>query len=170
MIEELRGINFKDYQVITASLINIIAVISVGFWTNRIIKRKTQLEQIPIDHLSELVKNLNRLVSDCLSEEENNKITSNLTKLSNEVFWLIEIFDNTHTNNYSGNYSGLGSDLFEFYFRLKNSLTDYDYRNTMQISMASHKLRMAALKIQWVVSQKIISRKKDEDIFIFSQR
>ena len=153
----------RDDELPTSGLVSATAVVAVGWWINSAVRRRGELDRISIDYLSDLNRRVDELISTCLSTATTptNRLVS-LTCLSNELHWLGVIAKKQNLEEH------LANELILRFTNFKRPLTGYPSVDWGRASDASHKLRMTALKSQWDISQHVLSRKNNTNIFASS--
>lgn len=136
----------RDPQRLSAamvpSLVTAVTTIVVGWWIHSAVRRRGELDRVPIDHISDLSTRIGGLISDCLQATETNLIESTAALESVHLETL-----NSH------------------YVNFKQHLTDSDAPDIGLASQAGNELRMAVLRIQWRFCRRIIDGTTDTGFF-----
>ena len=152
----------RECQLPTSGLISALTTVVVGWWIHSAVRRRGELDRVPIDYLSNLNLRVDELVSVCLgtaTKAEDRLV--HLGRLSNEIHWLRAIAKELPPEQ-----DRLRNELTSRYVDFKRPLTEeFSSVDWQRASNASHELRMTALKVQWSLCQNILSRKKNTDIF-----
>ncbi len=159
----------REPQLPISGLISATATFAIGWWIHRAVRRRGELDRIPIDYLSDLNRRINELISACLgpaNAEGESKRLVNLTLLSNEIHWLRIIANRVQPKlRVQPRLNQLGDELASHYVDFKRHLTESDSVDLVAASNASHEIRMTALMVQWRICRHILDRKTDIDIF-----
>ena len=77
-------------------LISAATTIVVGWWIHGAVRRRGELDRIPIEYLSALNQRIDKLIAVCLRDARgrDDEYISNFARLSNEVHWLGIILEN----------------------------------------------------------------------------
>lgn len=148
-------------HVPTSGLASGLATIIVGFWIHRALRRRGELDRVPIDHLSNLNRRVDELISECLNTKtaKEDRLLY-LRRLSNEIDWF-----GFFANWLYPERDGLRDKLKSHYFDFKELLTEDPCSvDWLRASEASHALRGAALRVQWVLCRHILSRRETPDL------
>ncbi len=157
----------REPQLPTSGLVSAIATVAVGWWIHRAVRRRGELDRIPIDYLSDLNRRINELIPRCLDTTTTGEDRlMNLRLLSNEINWLLIIAKRVQPKlKGQPKLNQLGEELTSHYVNFKSHLTESDPADWGSASNASHEIRMTALMVQWRICQHILDRKTDIDIF-----
>ncbi len=147
----------SPFADLAPSLITALTTIAVGWWIHKAVRRRGELDRIPIDYLSNLNHQIDRLISACL---ENPKQIANFTRLSNEIHWQIVFIRKMRPD-----LNPLGEEIASRYVQFKKQLTESESANVVLASKTSHEIRMTALKIQWRLCRHVLDRQEDIDVF-----
>lgn len=153
----------REPQLPTSGLISAMTTVAIGWWIHRAVRRRVELDRIPIDYLSNLNRRIDELISKCLeaaTEDGGAERFVNLPQLSNEIYWLSVIAEKVQPEQ-----NQLRNELTSHYVDFKWHLTESDSVDMIWASKASCDLRITALKVQWSICQHILDRKKNTDIF-----
>ena len=156
----------RESQLPTSGLISATTTFAIGWWIHRAVRRRVELDRIPIDYLSNLNRRIDELISACLgtaTADSGPERLVNLTRLSNEIYWLRDIAERVQPE-----LNSLRKELTYHYVDFKRHLTDLTESDSVDMiwaSNASRELRITALKVQWSICQHILDRKKNTDIF-----
>ena len=151
-------------QLPISGLISAVTTVAIGWWIHSAVRRRGELDRIPIDYLSNLNRRIDELISTCLdaaSENGGTECLVNLTRLSNEIHWLSVIAKGVQQPELNQ----LENKLVSHYVAFKRHLTESDSVDMIWASKASHDVRIAALKVQWSICQHILDQKKNTNIF-----
>ena len=156
----------REPQLPTSGLISAMTTVAIGWWIHRAVRRRVELDRIPIDYLSNLNRQIDELISACLGTATVDSRPKRLVKLrplTNEIYWLRDIAERVQPE-----LNSLRDELTSHYVDFKRHLTEsdsVDMSDMIWVSNASRELRMTALKVQWSICQHILDRKKNTDIF-----
>lgn len=153
----------REPQLPIPSLISATTTVVIGWWIHRAVRRRGELDRVPIDYLSDLNRRIDELISACLdtaTTDSGPERFVNFTRLANEIHWLNVIAERVQPK-----LKQLGDELASHYVDFKRHLTEIDSVDIRLASKASHEMRMTALKVQWSICQHILDRKKNTDIF-----
>lgn len=156
----------REPQLPIPSLISATTTVVIGWWIHRAVRRRGELDRVPIDYLSNLNRRIDELISECLdaaTTDSGPEHLVNFTRLANEIHWL-----NVIAERIQPKLKQSGDELASHYVDFKRHLTESDSSDSVDIrlaSKASHEMRMTALKVQWSICQHILDRKKNTDIF-----
>ena len=155
----------REPQLPIPSLINATITVVIGWWIHRAVRRRGELDRVPIDYLSNLNRRVDELISECLdaaTTDSGPERLVNFTRLANEIHWLNVIAERVQPK-----LKQLGDELASHYVDFKRHLTESDSVDIdiRLASKASHEMRMTALKVQWSICLHILDRKKNTDIF-----
>ncbi len=85
----------REPKLPTSGLISATTTVAIGWWIHRAVRRRGELDRIPIDYLSNLNRRIDELISTCLdaaTEDGGSERLVNFTRLlSNEIHWLCVI-------------------------------------------------------------------------------
>ena len=138
------------------SLVTAITTIVVGWWIHSAVRRRGELDRVPIAHISDLVQRIGELISDCLRASDVNQRLSLFRQLGTEIGFLCNLIENTAAFNATHLQT-----LNSHYVAFKQCLTDSDNPDIGSASQASNKLRMAVLRIQWRFCRRIVDGTTD---------
>lgn len=141
------------------SFITAATTIVVGWWIHTAVRRRGELDRIPIDYVFNLNRRIDELISACVSTGGDERLT-NFRRLGIDVGWLLSIARRARAGS-----AELESDLAMHYFDFKKCLTDREPGDAGSVSRMSNELRMAALQVQWRISQRILGRGTHSDVF-----
>ena len=153
----------REPQLPASGLISAITTVVIGWWIHRAVRRRGELDRVPIDYLSDLNRRIDELISACLdtaTEDGGAERFVNLPRLSNEIYWLSVIAERVQPE-----LNQLRNELVSHYVDFKWHLTESGSVDMIWASKASCDLRVTALKVQWSICQHILDRKKNTDIF-----
>lgn len=142
------------------SLVTALTTIVVGWWIHTAVRRRGELDRIPIDYLSDLNRRIGDLISAC-SGTSGDERTVNFRRLGIEINGLREIARRTPRHGLARLEQALGLHYIDF----KRHLTDDDAVDKGVASRASSEIRMTALKIQWLLCKHVLDRTTDDDVF-----
>ena len=154
----------SEPQLPISGLISAATTVAIGWWIHRAVRRRGELDRIPIDYLSNLNRRIDELISMCLdaaTEDGGTERFVNLPRLSNEIYWLSVIAKEVQQPELNQ----LGDKLASHYVDFKRRLTESDSVDMIWASKASHDVRITALKIQWRICEYILDEKKNTHIF-----
>ena len=141
------------------SLVTSMTTIVVGWWIHSAVRRRGELDRIPIDYISDLVGRIGDLISVCASDDDR---VVHFRRLGIEINGLREICRRTGRRDLISMEGERGSHYIDF----KRYLTDSnDAVDTGLASKASGEMRMTALKIQWRLCKYLLDRTTDADVF-----
>ena len=145
---------------VAPSLVTAITTIVVGWWIHSAVRRRGELDRVPIAHISNLSQRIGELISDCLQATEANERLRLFRQLGIEIGFLCNLIKST---------AALESIHLETlnlcYVSFKRCLTDSDSPDIALASQASNELRMAVLRIQWRFCQRIVDGTTDTGFF-----
>ena len=141
---------------LTPALITSTTTIIVGWWIHKAVRRRGELDRIPIDYLSKLNHRIDARISACL---ENPKQIANFTILSNEIHWQIVLLREMRPD-----LNVLGEEIATRYFQFKEHLTGSESADITSASKTSHEIRITALRIQWKLSRHVLDRPGGVDV------
>ena len=156
----------REPQLPISGLISAMTTVAIGWWIHRAVRRRVELDRIPIDYLSNLNRRIDELISACLGTatvDSSPERLVKLTPLANEIYWLRDIAARVQPE-----LNSLRNELTFHYVDFKGYLTESDSVDMIDmigVSNASRELRITALKVQWSICQHILDRKKNTDIF-----
>ena len=156
----------REPQLPASGLISATTTVAIGWWIHRAVRRRVELDRIPIDYLSKLNRRIDELISECLNAATTDSGPERLvifTQLSNEIYWLRDIAERVQPE-----LNSLRNELTSHYVDFKRHLTESDSVDMIDmiwVSNASRELRITALRVQWSICQHILDRKKNTDIF-----
>ena len=138
----------------SSSLMNAGVTILVGWWIHNILRRRGELDRVPIDYLSRLSIRIDGLVSECLDPKHEKKpdaprLLENFVMLSHAVYSLRMVAARLDLAN-------LDKDLVQRFLSFKSDLTGQMPSNRTAAVHSGHELRVAAMIIQWHGSQRIL--------------
>ena len=125
----------------------------VGWLIAGAVRRRHELERIPIEHVAQVGVRIDELVRSCLvaaqdeagegglSQEDGR---ASLVRLSNDVYWLREVLE-----AFRPKLVPLGQEAANNFFEMKRYLTNGDRNDTALAAKAGGNLRMTVLEIQW---------------------
>lgn len=143
------------------SLVTSMTTIVVGWWIHTAVRRRGELDRIPIDYISDLVGRIGDLISACFGASDDERVV-NFRRLGIETNGLREVCRRTRRPDMISMEGELGSHYIDF----KRHLTDSDDAVDKGLaSKASGEMRMTALKIQWRLCRYFLDRTTDTDIF-----
>ena len=142
------------------SLVTAITTIVVGWWIHSAVRRRGELDRVPIAHISDLCTRIGGLISGCLQATETNERLSLFRQLGIEIGSLCNLIENTAAIE-SVHLETLNSHYVSF----KRCLTDSDGFDIGLASQASNELRMTILRIQWRFCRRIIDGTTDTGFF-----
>ena len=110
--------------------------ILVGWWIQIALKRRGELDRVPIDYLATLNRRIDDLVVRCLdnaiSSNREELLEKHLTPLANEVYWLREFANRVDRDNVRR----LTTKLADHYLDMKEHLTAHrGDRSAIRLSM-----------------------------------
>ena len=159
----------REPKLPTSGLISATTTVAIGWWIHRAVRRRGELDRIPIDYLSNLNRRIDELISTCLdaaTEDGGSERLVNFTRLSNEIHWLRVIAKRVQPKlREQPKLNQLGDELASHYVDFKSHLTESDSVDMVSASKASHEIRMTALRVQWRICRHVLDRKTDIDIF-----
>lgn len=89
----------RDPQRLSAamvpSLVAAVTTIVVGWWIHSAVRRRGELDRVPIDHISDLSTRIGGLISDCLQATETNERLSLFRQLGIEIGFLCNLIEST---------------------------------------------------------------------------
>ena len=164
LLGSLVTLSLRDPQRLPVSLIPSLVTgtttIVVGWWIHTAVRRRGELDRIPIDYISDLNRRIGDLISACFGTSGDDQ-TVNFRRLGIEITGLREIARRTTHPELLPLEQALGSHYIDF----KRHLTDNDAVDRGLASKASSEIRMTALKIQWRLSKHFLDRTTDDDVF-----
>ena len=116
LVTLLAGAARVSLAALAPGLITSATTIVVGWWIHKAVRRRGELDRIPIDYLSRLNQRIDRLISACL---DNPKDIANFTRLSNEIHWQIALLRKMRPE-----LDLLGEEIAARYVQFKKHLTD----------------------------------------------
>ena len=162
LLGSLVTLSLRDPQRLPVSLIPSLVTgmttIVVGWWIHTAVRRRGELDRIPIDYISDLNRRISDLISACFGTSGDEQ-TVNFRRLGIEITELREIA--RRTTRLELLEQALGSHYIDF----KRHMTDNDAVDKGLASKASSEIRMTALKIQWRLSKHFLDRTNDDDVF-----
>ena len=142
------------------SLIVASTTVAVGWWIHSAVRRRGELDRIPIDYISELNQRIDRLTSVCLAASDRSERVASTVRLSNEVYWLTVLLKKMRPAS-----APLGDKLAAHYVDFKEHLTAHEDPELLPASGVSHEVRMAALAIQWHLCRHVLDRRTGDNVF-----
>lgn len=152
----LAGASRAALMDLAPSLITSVTTLVVGWWIHKAVRRRGELDRIPIDYLSRLNQRIDRLISACLDDPEN---ISNFTRLSNEIHWQTALLRKMRPD-----LDPLGEEIRSQFFQFKKHLTDSGSTDITSASKTSHEMRTTALRIQWKLCRHVLDRQGDMEV------
>ena len=138
------------------SLITAGTTIVVGWWIHGAVRRRGELDRIPIDYLLELRRRIDGLVTACLRDTNTPQYLANFTQLANELHWLGVILLRARPDMESKN-----RELLTLFVQFKTYLTGDKAGGVADVAAAaqtSHDLRALVLRIQLLLCQVFLER------------
>ncbi len=143
------------------AFLNAGTTVVVGWWIHSAVRRRGELERVPIDYLANLYRRIDELTTVCLeATEQDSERLVEFRRLSNEIHWLCII-----AGRMQPNLGRVGDKLGSHYVDFKRYLTESDSPDLVWASKASQELRLTALNLQWKMCQHILDRKTATDLF-----
>ena len=139
-------------------LITSATTIIVGWWINKAVRRRGELDRIPIDYLSRLNQRIDRLISACL---DNPKNITNFTRLSNEIHWQTALL-----RKIGPDIAPPDEEIASLYVQFKKHLTDSESADVTSASKTSHEMRITALRIQWKLCRHVLDQQQDVEVLM----
>ena len=125
----------SEPQLPASGLISAMTTVAVGWWIHRAVRRRVELDRIPIDYLSNLNRRIDELISKCLdaaTEDGGAERLVNLPRLSNEIYWLSVIAERVQPE-----LNQLRNELTSHYVDFKRHLTDLTESDSVDMIWAS---------------------------------
>lgn len=132
--------------------------IVVGWWIQKAVRRRGELDRVPIEYLSRLNQRIDRLISACL---DNPKVIANFAQLSNEIHWQTALLRKMRPD-----VKPPGEEIASLYVQFKRHLTDSEPPDIMSASRTSHEMRLTALSIQWHLCRHVLDRPGDVEVLM----
>ena len=164
LLGSLITLSVREPQLLPISLIPSLVTgtttIVVGWWIHTAVRRRGELDRIPIDYISDLNRRIGDLISACFGTSGSDRMV-NFRRLGIEISGLREIARRTGRPELLPLEQALGS----YYIDFKRHLTDSGTVDKGLASKASSEIRMTALKIQWRLATHFLDRTTDADVF-----
>ena len=162
---------------IPAGLLPSLTTVAVGWWINHAIRRQAELERVPLTYISDLSKQIDRLVSMCLdtylnmSSETSSQLPLwphaqpsrngiiNLRRLANELHLLTTIINGSNSIRF------LSNSLQSSYVDFKTHLTGHKEPDLVAASRASHRIRLLVLELHRHICRRILDHHGPSPIF-----
>lgn len=152
----LASVSRSSLTGLAPGLIASATTIIVGWWIHKAVRRRGELDRIPIEYLSKLNHRIDARISACLESPE--QIT-NFTLLSNEIHWQIVLLRKMRPD-----LNVLGEEMASRYVQFKKHLTDSEPADVISASKTSHDMRITVLRIQWKLSRHVLDRPGGLDV------
>lgn len=137
-----------------------LTTLGVGWWIHTAVRRRTEIERIPMDYMSDLNRRIRDLISACIGASGDERL-SNFRRLSIEVNDLREFARGTRQSELKRLEKALG----EHYIDFKRCLTDDGAVDKARASRASSEIRKTALKLQWRICKQVLDGTADAAFF-----
>lgn len=144
------------YPGVLPSLITAGTTIVVGWWIHAAVRRRGELDRIPMDYLSDLRRRIDGLVTACLRDTNTPQYLANFTQLANEIHWLGVILLRARPDMKSQD-----RELATLFVQFKTYLTGDVAGGVADVAAAvrtSHDLRALVLRIQLLLCQEFLER------------
>lgn len=142
------------------SVVTGLITLVVGWWIHTAVRRRTEIERIPMDYMSDLNRRIRDLISACIGTSGNERL-SNFRRLSIEVNELREFARGTRQSELKSLEKALG----EHYIDFKIYLTDDDAVDKERASRVSSEIRKTALRLQWRICKQVLDGTTDATFF-----
>lgn len=143
------------------SLVTGLTTIVVGWWIHSAVRRRGELDRIPMEYLSDLNRRIGDLISACFGTAGDEQLL-NIRRLGIEINGLREFARQTTPPVPRALEEALGWHYIDF----KRHLTDTGAVDKGLASKAGSEIRMTALKIQWRLSRHFLDRTTDDPVLV----
>ena len=141
-----------------------LAALLVGWWINIALKRRAELDRVPIDYIEALSRRIDEMTFRCLESVRTSDrqvlLEKHLTPLANEIYWLNDFAMRIDPKSMHG----LTQALADRYVDMKEHLTGTEGVEQIDLRSASRTsrgVRVAALAIRWHACRQILDRQPD---------
>ena len=140
-------------------LITAAATFIVGWLITGEVRRRAELERIPIEHVAQVGVRIDELVRSCFvavqteaskGGRREDELVS-FVELSNDVYWVRELLE-----AFAPELAPLGRRAADDFFEMKRYLTNGDRNNSALAAEAGRNLRMTILEIQWKFCDEVV--------------
>ena len=161
LIGMLTVASMRAPEVPVDGLLAAAAAVLVGWWINVVLRRRVELDRVPIEYVDRVGRKIDDLIIECLynaaSKNMPQVLADHLVPLSREIHWLDDL---------AGRVDGTTSkvltrELLVRYLDMKKSLTDPadgKHPDLVSAERASRDLRVTALALRWHLCRQFLDR------------